>query len=455
MIIRTFSHHSHVPDRFAIEGPLYVGGEGEIYFSRCGRFVIKLYHDRLNSPERENFLKKVLFLGRNLGEDLKYLCWPQALVEELDGVRKIGVITERIPRPPFRELVDYIFSPREFKRAVEEGIHWLNYLRVAHSLARLVSVLHGRGCAHADLHFNNFLVDMRSGRAVMIDLDGLVIPGFLPPQVLGMIPFMAPEIISRKSSPDQGSDRHSLAVLVFQTLLLRNPLQPLTCFQSDDAEQDELIGWGREAVFSENPYNFRNRPKRLGYPLYQQGVLSVNILPPEVRALFEQCFIQGLFHPNRRPLAREWEMTLNQTFFSVWPCRCCEQHFPYPVWISSGTRRCPFCGKALLPPFPVVLRVYHAKTAEVSVVRPGCLVLGHRYRVIEKMLKNDGSRLSYGEVRLQAGRYHFIPDLPVSVLPPGESGNRRRYREGEGLELLRGMLIEFGENWFEVIEDGL
>jgi DNA-binding helix-hairpin-helix protein with protein kinase domain len=444
MRVETVSPFLNIPRRLEIEGPVFCGGEGEVYFSRCGEFVVKIYHDQFLPPDKEKMLNRVLFLGKNLGEGSNLLCWPLALVREMEGRRKIGVVTRKIPRPPFRELVDFIFSPREFKKAVEEGANWLQYLQVAHSLARTVAILHGKGCAHADLHFKNFLVDLRSGRSVLIDLDGLVVPGFLPPQVAGMMPFMAPEVILHRASPTQKTDRHSLAVLIFHTLLFRNPLQPLITYDPEDQERDERLGWGEQALFSEHPFDFRHRPRALGVPLFRRGALSYTMLQPELQALFRRAFIEGLFIPEKRPLSREWERALFFAFFSLWRCGRCLHYFPYPYWLPLPLRRCPFCGELLRPPYPLVGRIFERKNREVAVEK-GRVVLGHGFQVVGKMFEEGNTEL-FGEIRFQEseGFYLFRSLFPGKMTVFFPSSYARDLREGEEVRLSNGTVLDVG-----------
>lgn len=454
MQVTAVSPFPFVPKRFEVEGPVFVGGEGEVYFSRCGNFVVKVYHDRTLPQEKEELLRRVLELGKNLGEEVNFLCWPVALVQELDGWRRIGVVTKRVPRPPFRELVDYIFTPREFKEAVEKGANWLNYLQVAYSIARIVAALHGKGCAHADLHFSNFLVDITKGLAVLIDLDGLVVPGFLPPQVAGMMPFMAPEVVLGSATPSQKTDRHSLAVLLFHTLLFRNPLQPLVCY-AEDPEEDERLGWGKMALFSEHPFDFRHRPKRLGVPLFRQGVLSYRILPPLLQELVEQSFLDGLFVPERRPLAREWERALFFSFFELWRCNRCTQYFPYPYWLPLLLRRCPFCGSPVSSPHPVVIRVFERKSEGVYSATKRRLVLGHGFLLVEKMLSGQkDAQEVLGEVqwKKEEGRYVFLGRRKFRVLTP--SGEWHTEERGEPVMLYPCLLLEIDGFLLEAEEDG-
>jgi serine/threonine protein kinase len=56
--------------------------------------------------------------------------------------------------------------------------------------------LHAAGLAHSDLSYKNVLVDPAGGNACIIDIDGLVVPGKFPPDVVGTPDFIAPEVIA-------------------------------------------------------------------------------------------------------------------------------------------------------------------------------------------------------------------------------------------------------------------
>lgn len=53
---------------------------------------------------------------------------------------------------------------------------------------------------HSDLSYKNILIDPVMGRACVIDVDGLVVPGKYPPDVVGTPDFIAPEV-EAKASP--------------------------------------------------------------------------------------------------------------------------------------------------------------------------------------------------------------------------------------------------------------
>ena len=90
------------------------------------------------------------------------------------------------------------------------------------------------GLAHSDLSYNNVLVDPVERSACMIDLDGLVVPGLYPAEVIGTAEFIAPEVLSTKHLkkddpnrvlPSRLTDLHALPVLIYMLLLHRHPLK--------------------------------------------------------------------------------------------------------------------------------------------------------------------------------------------------------------------------------------
>jgi len=393
-VARLYSKTGSIPDWLEISMPAYSGGEGSIFFSRDGRYAVKIYHSQ--KPEKRQLLEKITLLGATLTkEEAHFLCWPLALVANVDGNECVGCVTRRILMPPYVELVNIILTPKQAAEQFRMGKSWANYLQVARGTARSIAVLNGKGCAHADLHFGNFLVHPDTGDVVLIDLDGLVVPGFLPPQVAGMYGFMAPEVVIGRSTPNERSDRHSLATLILYTLLFRNVMQPLVTYDSDNQDNDERIGWGKEAIFSEHPQDRRNRPKWLGVPLFKRGSLSYRMLTPALQNLTERAFIEGLHNPDKRPSAREWISALSYALDELWKCSYCRLHFPYPHWVSPVQRRsCPFCGQYIPEPFPSVLLLYEPRSKGNYIFMKRYLVMSSGWRLFADVLDSQRPPMS-------------------------------------------------------------
>jgi len=365
-VVNLYSNIKGVPDRLEIGDPVHRGGEGRIFFTKDGLYAIKIYHAHKVSPAKRRFLEMITMLGKSLtAEEAQFLCWPLALVQTVDGHPQVGCVIRRIPTPPYRPLSYINCSPAAAVRQFKEGKSWSHYLQIARGVARAVAVLHGRGCAHADLSNLNFLAnpDPNSCDVVLLDLDGLVVSGFLPAQVLGTMGIIAPEVLARVDNPNELSDRHSLAVQILQTLLFRNVFQPLRTYDPNDIDNDEMLGWGREAVFSEHPTDVRNRQRMLGVPLFNRGVLSYKMLTPALQRLTERACLKGLHDPSKRPSAREWINVLSYALDELYQCSRCRLHFPYPHWLHPVQRRsCPFCGQRISGHLPSVLSLYEPRS---------------------------------------------------------------------------------------------
>ena len=119
------------------------------------------------------------------------------------------------------------------------------------------------------MSYKNVLIDPTSGSAAIIDIDGLVVPGRYPPDVLGTPDFIAPEVVASKhlpltypnrKLPSIQTDRHALAVLIYMYLLYRHPLRGGKVHDLDPIK-DEDLSMGLKATFIEHPTDSTNRVK--------------------------------------------------------------------------------------------------------------------------------------------------------------------------------------------------
>lgn len=235
--------------------------------------------------------------------------------------------------------------------------NWLNYFQVCVNLARGVKKMHQMGLSHSDLSYNNVLIDPLTGSACIIDLDGLVVPGVFPAEVIGTADFIAPEVLASKhlsitdpgrKFPSRLTDLHSLACLIYMYLLYRHPLKGGKVHDLD-TEKDDLLSMGEKALFVEHPQKPDNRPKLdqiSKWDTYWADVykLPYRITGPYLTALFNRAFIDGLHAPMQRPTAGEWEQALLKTTDLIQPClnKSCEQK--WYVFDNTKQPKCPFCG---------------------------------------------------------------------------------------------------------------
>lgn len=320
------------------------GASGTVHLTADGKHAVKLFKEE--TAELRSAMDSILgqyncVAGSDYWSEL--FRWPDALVvAPRFGVRMPAIAAG------FRPLLWFLF-PKLYSRLRPQEKSWFARLLAALRLARAVSRLHKTGLAHSDLSPNNIFMDASEGRITLIDIDGLVVKGFLPPQVSGTPDYIAPEVLTGSAGPSPRTDLHALAVLIHQLLLYRHPLRgPRRC--SPDPDVDEQMAMGPTGVYIDHPTDRSNRPVKAFWP--------ARILGATIRCLFERAFVSGLRDPSARPSASEWAQAIARLSDRVLQClnpSCAER------WYAGSDGHplvCPWCGTApRLPPGTPLLRL--------------------------------------------------------------------------------------------------
>jgi len=278
-------------------------------------------------------------VGGDYWKDL--FCWPEKIVE-CDG--KTGIIVPTYAKHFFfqfdknlkgKEKEGKWFASAKLLRKLDsqERGDFLSHLKISLKLARAVRRMHAAGLAHSDLSYKNVLIDPHGANACIIDVDGLVVPGKYPPDVLGTPDFIAPEVLcdaTNKILPSQDTDKHALAVLIYMYLLHRHPLRGGHFFGPDvESEEEETLLMGTHPLYIEHPTDKSNRNMKREYgddldkcrPWVDLDHFSADkIAGPFLAPLFQRAFIDGLKNPMKRPLADEWERAIIKTSDRLQPC---------------------------------------------------------------------------------------------------------------------------------------
>ncbi|MBK8802766.1 MAG: kinase [Fibrobacteres bacterium] len=364
------------------------GGMKDVYFSPDRRTVVAFFRGQSDQATRERIevitgaYREKIF-GQEGGDYLKGLFrWPTAMVE-WNG--RLGMVI------PFYDS-NYFFehgskngdmlgikgkekdgkwfasasNRARFLDSRELG-DWRTHLQVCLLVSRAVRRMHAAGLAHSDLSYKNVLIDPTSGRACLIDIDGLVVPGKFPPEVVGTPDFIAPEVVATanldrtnpaRKLPSRSTDQHALAVLVYMYLFYRHPLRG-DKIHDVDPMVDEELAMGSKALWVENPTDTSNRidptkARTAELPWKDTTRIPHTIAGPYLSALFTRAFVQGLSDPTARPTADEWETALVRTMDLLQPCRnpSCEQK--WFVFDNTVEPKCPFCGTPFHGMLPVL-----------------------------------------------------------------------------------------------------
>lgn len=364
------------------------GAMKDVYFSPDKSYVVGFFREKQdqNAKERlenitgiyhDRIFKQV---GGSYWKDL--FCWPTKMVE-YNG--RIGIVCPTYQSCFFFQYGSvnndflgikgkekegkWFASAKNQNRflALEERGDWFRYIQISIRISRAIKRLHAAGLAHSDLSYKNVLIDPSSGKASIIDIDGLVVPGKYTPDVLGTPDFIAPEVIATKhlnindpsrKLPSITTDRHALAVMIYMYLFYRHPLRGGKIHDLN-ANKDEELSMGAEALFIENPTDKSNRVKvnqlhPTELPQADPDKLPYTIGGPYLKKLFERAFIDGLHHPDLRPTANEWEEGLIKTVDLMQPCQnptCWNKWF---VFDNTVKPKCPFCDTEYKGQLPIL-----------------------------------------------------------------------------------------------------
>ena len=354
--------------------PLASGGEKVVFMSQDRKHVVGFFFGKLDDRlERVRRLEKIIgsynptTSGAQAEHWLNHFCWPVGFVDGVQNKLPVEWLRRNNLHAPVLGVVapvyrqNFFFRDRTGELREKKG-KWftgvkarkllpdsekgdfLHYLQVCSVMASAVRRLHYAGLAHADLSHNNVLIDPKGGDACVIDIDSLVVPGLAPPTVLGTPGYIAPEVVAGKKLPSIETDQHALAVLLYETLLLRHPLHGPKVHTTRSAEEDDRLMMGERALYIEHPTDTSNYPKT-------PPAIPARRLGPYLEKLFLKTFVEGLHQPARRATATEWEKALSKTFDLLHPSPAGHEWF---VLDRNMPMICPQSGRRITQPVPFV-----------------------------------------------------------------------------------------------------
>ncbi len=442
--------------------PFAQGGVGGIHWSEGKTHVIKFYLPGkiADLGRKRQELEAITGKFNLVGKDSYWqelFGWPDAIVASVNGRPQLGLRMpavkgyglENFILPKSRSIIERGLSP---KLKPEVLGSYNNHVTIAVRLARVVRRMHGRGLCHSDLSPKNVMVDPRDGRTALIDCDGIVVPGILPADVLGTPKYIAPELVAAQGTANQllpsvNTDKHALAVLIYQTLLFRHPLDGPK-IHSRDAEEDEKLAFGSKALYIEHPTDHSNRPAKLPF--------SSAMLTRQLQELMQKAFVEGLHDLAKRPAAAQWESALVRMADRLIPCpspKCPMKAFILP---ETGQVRCPWCGTPVTnPPVLPLLWLFRHRKAGAYQPDDWCIV-GWPQRILHNWHANI--RLSPGPDCPQDKLAHFEWDhihgkwyLANDALPEARcitTSGAQDFSPGKRVELVEGLrfLLSNGED---------
>jgi len=461
------------------------GGMKDVYFSTDKKKAVAFFRDPMDKVGLERLemitgsYRKGIF-ENEYGDYWKQLfCWPESIV--YDG-KRYGVVLPIYEKHFFFEYGSINNDFLAIKGAEKEGKwfaaptnrlsrldprergDWRVYLRLCLMIARATRRMHAAGLAHSDLSYKNVLISPSTGHACLIDVDGLVVPGKYPPDVVGTPDFIAPEVIatshldkndSKRVLPSRYTDRHALAILIYQYLLLRHPLRGRKIHDKEDPANDETLAMGEKALFIEHPTDKSNRTDPLAARETDRFWVDTEKLPytitgPYLSELFEKAFIDGLHNPQKRPTADEWESALIKTIDLIQPCENKDCPGKWYAFDNSKKPSCPFCAHPYKGQLPVINLYsdtsgkgqFRADNHRLMIYKDQSIFPWHIDKNIvpnERLKDKDNARIGY--CIFHKGQWIFVNERLNDMYDYTDNNNVKKIEKNQSIVLNDGVKI--------------
>ena len=329
--------------------------------------------------------------------------------------------------------LDSVLSERDVRNSLS-SFPYKRRLQVCYRLAAAFRKLHTRGMYYADISWANVLVNTDTGSIRIIDNDNLDPTGEAKATILGTPLFIAPELVAhRKSNPDQYTDYHSLATLIYYLLVFDHPL--IGDHVAADSQDNEELWLGDKALFVHNT-NDRSNSSEYGGLYYN--------LPKLLQKQFQTAFIKGLSCPEERIPDGKWMRCIMQVLDEMIPCSKCGRKIFYHG--LGQPLECIYCNHISVTR-PLFLNFAHDGNVVRKALIPNATIRAHHWKwgaefdmnqkhAIAKVLTHD----HYGPVLMNTSNRLFYAeyDMETYVINPNNK-----------IKLQNGLRIKFGPNSVE------
>lgn len=299
------------------------GGQGEVYHirGRDGDKALKWYHadqflSKINAVAFYNNLRQNVEAGPPMlsnGDRASQFVWPQKMVKAQRG--SFGYVMDLF-ETRFESMSHVLMGRTKDKAGNERRIVWKSwFLRVtaALNIVRAFEILHAVGLSYQDINEGGIAIDMDNGDALICDCDN-VSPDGTNLGILGVMRYMAPEVVLHKKLPDRDTDRYSLAVLLFLLFFNSHPMHGM---ESIRLHGDEQLGQ-QEAdirIYGSAPHYCLSQKKAVNPPhekLHRDVRRLCSLYPRVLLEAFDTVFTTGVEKPSARLSSSQWRKVLLQ-----------------------------------------------------------------------------------------------------------------------------------------------
>lgn len=236
-------------EKYILAASIGEGGEGKIYTISHSDLVAKIYFLEQLTTERKEKLRAML----TQDPKIKGLCWPQAMLYTENG-NWVGYL---MPKAQGKELAQTVFHPGRNNIALtRQGWSRKSLAMIAANIASIVAQMHSNEILMGDINPRNFMVT-RDCTVYLVDCDSYQFKNFRCP--VGTPLYTPPEVhkrMKREGKENYGylrtteNERYSLAVLLFEILMLGKPP-----YESRNTNNEDVI---QAIIAGDFPYPYRS-----------------------------------------------------------------------------------------------------------------------------------------------------------------------------------------------------
>lgn len=307
---------------YMVQGFLGCGGQGEVYRvrGREGEKAMKWYHavrylSKINAEAFYKNLRRNVVAGVPMlssGDSASQFVWPQKMVRAQQG--SFGYVMDLFD-PRFESFSNVLMGRVKETHGVRPLVwkSWFMRVTAALNIVRAFDILHAVGLSYQDINEGGIAIDMSNGDVLICDCDN-VSPDGTNLGILGVMRYMAPEVVLRKKLPDRDTDRYSLAVLLFMLFFNSHPMHGM---ESVRLHGDETIGQ-QEAdirIYGKAPHYCLSQKNPVNIPhekLHRDVRQLCSLYPRVLLEAFDMVFTEGIENPGARLSSAQWRKVLLQ-----------------------------------------------------------------------------------------------------------------------------------------------
>ena len=310
------------------------GAEGAVYqMPGDASLVVKIYHPGSIDAERVSKLRAMLSAPPN--DPMRHkghasIAWPEDLVINCADREVCGFV---MPGLGDGYAISKFFH-RDYRVTNLPSVDYRSLCRIASNLTSAVWALHEKGYVIGDINDGNIMATP-DALVTVVDTDSFQIKDAASGRVfrcpVHTISFTPPEFQDASfSQVDRApaQDLFGIGVLLFQ-LLMEGHL-PYACAFTDAANAPDFIECLKRGYFPYGQKLSGIKPPRWAPPY--------ETLHPELRRLFNECFVDGYRDPQLRPDAKSWRRALNDSEKALTECQANRRH-----WYFNHCSVCPWC----------------------------------------------------------------------------------------------------------------